>query len=69
MYGLKDEFVAYCFDVAVTRWGNAFEAAVNASTKGAKTAGEADRAADRTVRKWLNIKLGPPVGVGKQIRG
>lgn len=68
MFHLADPFVAYCFDVAVARWGNAFEAAINAAGKGAKDQRSNDLAVERTVRRWLKTPR-QPVGVGKQISG
>lgn len=44
---------AYSLDAAVVRWGLAFDAAIQASTAGAKNNGEAERKADNVLRRWV----------------
>jgi N-acetylneuraminic acid mutarotase len=53
VYGIADGFSAYCFDSAVVRWGAEFDNAIQAATGGAKTQAEAERAAQRVLRKWV----------------
>lgn len=44
---------AYALDMAVVRWGTAFQAAFDGATANAKNAGEAERKADQVIRKWI----------------
>lgn len=53
VYKMSDEFVAYCFDSAVTRWGMAFEGALAEAGNSAKTRDKADTARQRVIRRWL----------------
>ena len=51
--GIKNEFVAYAFDAAVTRWGTSFDAAVEEAGRSAKTTAEGERAVARVLRRWI----------------
>lgn len=53
VYKMTDEFVAYAFDSAVTRWGMAFESAITEATNGARDADKAEAARQRVIRRWL----------------
>jgi hypothetical protein len=53
VYRMSDDFVAYAFDSAVTRWGMAFEAALSDAANGAKTPEAAEKARQRTIRRWI----------------
>jgi hypothetical protein len=53
VYKMTDDFVAYSFDSAVTRWGMAFEAAISDAGNGAKNADKAEAARQRVIRRWL----------------
>lgn len=53
VYRMSDEFVAYAFDSAVTRWGTAFEGAMAEAANKAKDADAAERAQQRIIRRWL----------------
>jgi hypothetical protein len=53
VYGMDDAFVAYSFDSAVTRWGMAFEAALQDASEGAKTPQAMESARQRVVRRWI----------------
>lgn len=56
VFVIQDPLVAYCLDSAVVRWGNAFEAALSDCTKNAKDQKAAERAQERTARRWLNVR-------------
>lgn len=45
--------LGYAVDRAVVHWGTAFESAVQAAGRGAKTEQAADKAVAREVRRWL----------------
>lgn len=48
-----DGLEAYCLDMAVVRWGTAFQAALDGATNGAKNTAEAERKADTVIRRWI----------------
>lgn len=43
----------YCLDMAVNRWGTAFQLAINQAVDGAKNSAEAERKADGVLRRWV----------------
>jgi hypothetical protein len=43
----------YCLDMAVNRWGTAFQSAVNKAVDGAKNSAEAEQKADGVLRRWV----------------
>lgn len=53
VYRMRDEFVAYAFDSAVTHWGTAFDAAAESAVAGAKDRQAAERAQDKVIRRWI----------------
>lgn len=53
LYNMSDEFVAYSFDSAVTRWGMAFESALQDATQGAKSQEAAEKGRQRVIRRWI----------------
>jgi hypothetical protein len=53
VYGIEHALRAYCFDSAVTSWGMALDAELDAAGKDAKDAHTAQRARDRVLRKWV----------------
>jgi hypothetical protein len=53
VYGIQSKLAAYCFDAAVTRWGNALEADLNAAGDGEKDSKKAQRARERVLRKYV----------------
>jgi hypothetical protein len=52
LYGLTG-IRAYCFDVAVNRWGNSLEADLNAAGDGEKDARKAQRARERVLDRYV----------------
>lgn len=53
VYGIQNPLTAYYFDSAVTRWGQALEADLQAASEGAKDARAAQRAQDRVLRRYV----------------
>jgi hypothetical protein len=53
VYKMTDEFVAYAFDSAVTRWGMAFDSALAEAANSAKNPDKAQVAQERVIRRWL----------------
>jgi hypothetical protein len=53
LYGVHDEVAAWCFDRAVVTFGLAVENDIDEAVRNAKSK-QADAAANRALRKWLN---------------
>lgn len=53
VYGMQNALTAYCFDSAVTRWGLALEADLQAATAEAKDSKAAQRAQERVLRRYV----------------
>lgn len=52
-FRIRDPFVAYAVDTCVSRWGQAFDAALSEAVQGAKTEQAAEQAQQRVLRRWL----------------
>ena len=50
---IRDEFTAYAFDSAVTRWGLAFDRAIEEAAGEAKTKQAAESKVQQVVRRWI----------------
>jgi hypothetical protein len=53
VYGIQSPLAAYCFDSAVTRWGSALEADLQAAGDGEKDGKKAQRARERVLRRYV----------------
>lgn len=53
IYGISDDVAAYCFDQAVTLFGQSIEAAIAEATEDAKDTPDAKRKAERVLDKWI----------------
>lgn len=53
VYGIANPLAAYCFDSAVTRWGNALEADMTAAGDHEKDSKKAQRARERVLRRYV----------------
>lgn len=51
--GIEGALESYCLDMAVNRWGTAFQAAVNKAVEGAKNQAQAEQKADAVLRRWV----------------
>ena len=54
LYFINDEVACYCFNRAVSLFGNAVDNDINAAIDKAKNSKAARAAAHRTLLKWLN---------------
>lgn len=57
LYGIHDEFAAFCFDRAVTAFGMAVEDDIRQGTRKAKTDDAAQRKATLILNKWLTMPV------------
>jgi len=54
VYGIRDEFRAFCFDRAVVTFGKAMEADIKEAVGKSKTQAGAKMAASRRISRWLD---------------
>jgi hypothetical protein len=53
VYSIQSPLAAYCFDSAVTRWGNALEVAMTEAGDAEKDGKKAQRARERVLRRFV----------------
>lgn len=55
MLGIKDDYAAYCFDEAITEFGESIEDEIETATEKSKNKKQAIAAATRVLQKRLNM--------------
>lgn len=60
-YGITDEIAGHYFDRAITVWGLAYEADLNAATSDAKSTADAKRASRLVQQRWMDDSDNPGI--------
>ena len=65
IYGIHDDFQAFCFDRAVTLFGQSVEEDLRNAAKNSRNEAQAERKASQRLMRWLVQPGETPIGVFK----